>query len=227
MKASWLHKSDRKNLIVFCNGWGMDGFPFRRLSSVDYDVYMLYDYRELSNCPDIQDISEKYAQVYLVSWSMGVWVGQKLFSAQKHLFHRTIAINGTLCPIDDRFGIPEKVFDATMVGYGESARFKFYRRMCREKTNLKLFLTRQPQRSLQDQAEELAALKEMVDCLPANESIYKEIIISEYDWIVPSANQFDFWKGSLVKPISGFHFLFNLWQSWDHLLDFSDAVQQG
>ncbi len=226
METSWLHKSDRKNLILFCNGWGMDGFPFRSMASVEYDVYMLHDYRQLENCPDIEGLAEKYEQLVLIGWSMGVWVGQKLFSDKRHLFHRTIAINGTLCPIDDRFGIPTKVFNATMVGYSESARLKFYRRMCREKTNFKLFLTKQPQRSLQDQGEELAALKKMVDCIPADESIYQEIIISEYDWIVPSANQFDFWQGKPVTSVSGFHFLFNLWQSWDHLLDFSDAAAQ-
>ena len=226
METSWLHKRDRESLIVFCNGWGMDGFPFHSLVSVDYDVFMLYDYRLLTNCPDIEELAEKYKRVHLISWSMGVWAGQKLFSDRGHLFGKTIAINGTLCPIDDRFGIPEKVFNATMIGYDESARFKFYRRMCREKTNLKLFLARQPQRSVRDQAEELAALQKMVDCQPADESIYKEVIISEYDWIVPSANQFDFWKGSFITPVSGFHFLFNLWQSWDHLLDFSATGQQ-
>lgn len=202
----------------------MDGFPFRSLLSVEYDVYMLYDYRQLAIRPDIEAVAEKYDQVHLVSWSMGVWVGQKLFFDKQYLLHRTIAINGTLCPIDDRFGIPEKVFNATLANYGEAARLKFYKRMCREKKNLTLFLARQPQRSLEEQGEELAALINGVDCLPVNESIYKEIIISEHDLIVPSANQFNYWQGRQVKPVSGFHFLFNLWQSWDQLLDFSVLV---
>ncbi len=201
----------------------MDGTPFMNLTSVDHDVYMLYDYRDLTDLPDIELIAEKYETVSLISWSMGVWVGQKLFSDKKQLFQRTIAINGTLCPIHDRFGIPEKIFNATLAGYDESARHKFYRRMCREKTNLKFFLKRQPQRSVEEQKEELAALQNMVDCLPLFESIYSQVIVSEYDWIVPSANQFDFWQGRLVMPIPGFHFLFNLWQSWDHLLDYCDA----
>jgi biotin synthesis protein BioG len=224
MQTSWLHKKHCKNLIIFCNGWGMDGTPFKELTSLDYDVYMLYDYRQLTNHPDIELIAARYERVDLVSWSMGVWVGQKLFSDKKQLFQRTIAINGTLCPIHDRFGIPKKVFNSTLTGYDENARYKFYRRMCREKTNLKLFLKKQPLRSVEEQKEELAALQKMVDCLPVTESIYSEVIVAEYDWIVPSANQFDFWQGRLVTPISGFHFLFNLWQSWDHLLDYCDAV---
>jgi biotin synthesis protein BioG len=227
MQATWLHSNGRNKLIVFCNGWGMDGHPFTALLSIDYDVYMLHDYRQLRYPAELETIARKYDQVHLVSWSMGVWVGQKLFSGKRQLFHRTIAINGTLCPVDDRYGIPNQVFKATLAGFDESARLKFYRRMCREKANLKLFLARQPRRSVQDQREELAALQTMVDCLPAGESIYQEIIISEYDWIVPSVNQFDFWRGRLVTPVTGFHFLFNLWQSWDHLLDFSEAAPLG
>jgi biotin synthesis protein BioG len=227
MKASWLHKNHCKNLIVFCNGWGMDGNPFKGLTSADHDVYMLYDYRQLTNPPDIEVIAGNYERINLISWSMGVWVGQKLFFDKQQFFQRTIAINGTLCPIHDKFGIPEMVFNATLAGYDESTRYKFYRRMCREKANFKLFLKRQPQRTIEEQGEELLALQKMVDCLPVNESIYNEVIISEYDWIVPSANQFDFWQGRLVTPVSGFHFLFNLWQSWDHLLDYCDAFLKG
>ncbi len=202
----------------------MDGLPFAALTSVAYDVYMLYDYRRLTTVSDIESISEKYEQVHLVSWSMGVWAGQKLFADKRDLFDKSIAINGTLCPIHDNFGIPKKVFEATLAGYGESARNKFYRRMCKDKVNLGLFLSKQPQRTIEDQGEELAALQNMVDCLPAEESIYQAIIISESDLVVPSANQYDFWQGRPVIPVSGFHFLFNLWQSWDQLLDFSDSV---
>jgi biotin synthesis protein BioG len=158
METAWLHNNDRQNLIIFCNGWGMDGGPFRFLTSSDYDVYMLYDYRQL-NMPDIAAIVGKYMHVHLVSWSMGVWAGQKLFSARAHLLDRTIAINGTLCPIDDRFGIPIEVFDATLAEFNEHARKKFYKRMCREKNNLNVFLNNQPQRSLEDQGQELIALR--------------------------------------------------------------------
>ncbi|MCP4338904.1 MAG: DUF452 family protein [Desulfobulbaceae bacterium] len=224
MEASWLHNCGRKKLIIFCNGWGMDGFPFQSLMSVEYDVYMLYDYRQIDIYPDIDAVLKMYEEVHLVSWSMGVWVGQKLFTGKQHLFGRTIAINGTLCPIDDSFGIPVQIFNGTLADFGEAARLKFYKRMCREKENLKLFLAQQPQRSFKDQGEELAALKKSVDCIPVKESIYKEIIISDCDLIVPSVNQINYWQGRLVRPVSGFHFIFNLWQSWDQLLDFSDTV---
>lgn len=221
METSWLHKNGHKKLIVFCNGWGMDDFPFCSLTSIEFDVYMLYDYRQLTDHHDIETLVEGYEQVHLVSWSMGVWAGQKLFAGKRYLFDRTLAINGTLCPIDDSFGIPEKVFNATLAGFNENSRLKFYKRMCRQKDNLNFFLSRQPQRSVKDQGEELTALKKMVDCSPASSSIYEEIIVAESDLIIPTANQLKYWQGRQVTMVSGFHFLFNLWPSWDQLLDVS------
>lgn len=224
MKGSWLHRTGRKELIVFCNGWGMDGTPFQPLTSSDYDVYMLYDYQDLIPAQPIMDIVRGYQQVSLISWSMGVWVGQKLFADSTGLFHRTLAINGTLCPIDDRLGIPEKIFAETLSGFSEITRMKFYRRMCREKTNLKMFLSRQPLRLASEQRNELASLQTNVDCISAEQSIYQEIIVAEYDWIIPSANQLRFWSGKSINAIAGFHFLFYLWPSWDHLLQFPNSV---
>ena len=226
MKGSWLHRTAKDQLIVFCNGWGMDGTPFQPLASSDYDVYMLYDYLDLIPPQPLEDIMHGYRQILLISWSMGVWVAQKLFSDSAGLFHRTIAINGTLCPVDDNLGIPQKIFTETLTGFNETTRMKFYRRMCREKTNLKMFLARQPRRSPVEQRNELAALQRKVDCISVEQSIYQEIIIAEYDWVVPSTNQRQFWRGKQTTEIAGFHFLFYLWQSWDHLLLFADSVPQ-
>jgi biotin synthesis protein BioG len=222
MEVSWQHKNNKTNLILFCNGWGMDSTPFEHLASNEYDVCLLHNYSVLPEIFDVETLTAGYAEVILIGWSMGVWAGQKLFKNTSHLFDRIIAINGTLCPINDDYGIPVKVYDRTLSDYGEAARLKFYRRMCREKTNLKLFLSKQPQRSLDDQQQELLALKKMVHCLPASESIYKEILIADSDWVIPSQNQINFWQGMAVTQISGFHYLFSLWQSWDHLLCYSD-----
>ncbi len=224
MQASWLHKRDHDRLILFCNGWGMDRFPLESLGSSEYDVVTLYDYRDLAGAPDLDRLTGHYRHIILIGWSMGVWVGQKLFADKKHLLYRTVAINGTLCPIDDAYGIPVKVFNVTLAGFDENSRLKFYKRMCREKQNYRAFLAGQPQRILADQVEELAALQQMVDCRPAAQSLYREIIVADQDFIVPSANQLRFWQNGQVTVLAGFHFLFNLWSSWEQLLACSASV---
>ncbi len=205
-------------LVVFFNGWGMDDRPFRPLDAEEYDVCMFFDYRTMEIDLNLEAVFTAYKEVILVSWSMGVWVGQKIFGRKKKLFTRTIAINGTLCPVDDNRGIPAKIYDDTLAEFGEKARKKFYRRMCREKTNLRKFLNNQPERSLAGQREELEILRKRSDCVPVGLSVYDEIIIAENDWIVPTRNQLYFWKNMAVVTLPGFHFLFYEWQSWDQLV---------
>jgi biotin synthesis protein BioG len=218
MKTLWLHRYNRDRLLVFCNGWGMDGRPFMPLQVHAYDVLMCYDYTDLEIDKDIVELIGSYSEAHLLGWSMGVWAGQRLFTAKADLFRRKIAINGTLCPIHDQFGIPIEIFSSTLDNFNETARLKFYRRMCRERGILGAFLGNQPERKIQDQRLELEHLLHTTDCLPAEASIYTDIVIAERDFIMPTANQERFWAQKKVHIIDGSHFLFYGWKSWDNLL---------
>lgn len=219
MLMEWLHSNKMGQLVVFCNGWGMDRNPIAHLKAINFDVLMLYDYRTLDLPSHFLDELKAYHTVHLVGWSMGVWAGQSLFQEMRDRFVRKIAINGTLCPIDDRFGIPRKIFYDTLEVFDLSTRMKFYKRMCRERTNYKFFLSNKPGRDLASQKEELELLAERVGCAGSEGAIFDEIVISDADWVIPTENQKKFWKGFSVRNLQGFHYPFLSWQSWDHLLD--------
>jgi pimeloyl-[acyl-carrier protein] methyl ester esterase len=220
MKTLWLHKCNRERLLVFCNGWGMDGRPFVPLQAHAYDVLMCYDYSDpdLEINQDIIELIGGYTEAHLLGWSMGVWAGQRLFAAQADLFQWKIAVNGTLCPIHDRFGIPTHIFSSTLDNFNETARLKFYRRMCRERGTLEAFLAHQPERNIEDQRQELESLLHSADCLSADVSIYQDIVIADRDFIMPSACQERFWTQKNARIIDGSHFLFYGWNSWDDVL---------
>ncbi len=218
MKTSWLHDHKRDNLIIFCNGWGMDGKPFLPLKANEYDVIMINDYTSLEVEVDVEKLSNRYKELVLVCWSMGVLAGQQIFASVKNRFAKSIAINGTLCPIDDSFGIPVELFQETLLNFNETTRLKFYRRMCRGKDVLKRFLEHQPERDIDNQKEELAQLIERMDCLSAETSMYTDVIISDRDYIISSENQERFWAKSNVKNVEGVHFPFYSWKSWDEIV---------
>lgn len=166
MKSTWLHRHSRQALIVFCNGWGMDDRPFRHLEADRCDVLMLWDYRQMTPVPDIVALAGQYAEIYLVGWSMGVWAGQRMFSPVREHFQAAIAVNGTLCPIHDRFGIPEATIAGTLRNFSEVSRDKLYLRMCRDRQGRPIFQENLPARSLAGQKEELQALLQECDCRP-------------------------------------------------------------
>lgn len=218
MKSKWLHKKKASGLIIFCNGWGMDEYPVRFLESDQYDVLMLYDYSSIVPDTDFQQLFVGYSSVVLVSWSMGVWAGQQLFAGCRDGFSTTIAINGTLCPIDDQYGIPEKTVRSTLENLDEKGRLKFYSRMFRDRELYGDFLNQQPRRSVADQKNELAALLETVVCKVEEDPIYTTAIVSSRDLIMPTKNQLRFWPEKRVTRVDGSHFLFYSYDSWDDLI---------
>jgi len=231
MKGEWLHRQQREHLILFCNGWGMDTNPFFPLTATDLDVLMFSDYQDLgcehpgSSEPagsfpaaGLADLFNHYPKISLIAWSMGVWAGQQLFGPWAHRLHRAIAINGTLCPIDDRFGIPTQVYAATLAQFHEAGRLKFYRRMCHDRKILETFLLHQPKRTLASQRLELAALQNQVSCQLAESSNYTRVIITSQDLVMPTANQLAFWQGQNILSLEGSHFPFYRWNSWETLL---------
>lgn len=218
MISTWLHHQQQEQLIIFCNGWGMDRTPFLPLGARDYDVLILSDYRDLALDWDPASLFSRYQSTILVSWSMGVWVGQQIFQPWSHLLQGSIAINGTLCPIHDQFGIPVQLYGATLAQFSETSRLKFYRRMCRERQSFVTFLDHQPKRSVESQRLELAALQRQVNCQPAESAIYTKVVIGSQDLVMPTANQIAFWQGREIHRIEGSHFLFYGWESWDDLV---------
>lgn len=222
MKSEWLHQrrneGRKERLIIFCNGWSMDGAPFQPLGARDYDVLMLSDYSDLTLDCDLAPLFKAYQAVYLISWSMGVWTGQQIFRTWSHCLQAAIAINGTLCPIHDQFGIPVQLYEATLDQFSEVSRLKFYRRMCRDRQTFDTFLANQPRRPVENQKQELAALQRLVSCEAAEAAIYTKILVAGQDLVIPTANQIAFWQGKEILRVEGCHFLFYDWDSWDELM---------
>lgn len=201
MKYKWLNKKNNTKLIVFFNGWGMDEAVVKHLKFENFDVVMFYDYNSLDI--DMHFVN-KYSEKYLVAWSMGVMTAT-LFDIR---YNSKTAINGTLKPIDNKYGIPEKIYDLTIKGFSLKGRERF----------IKSMYTGNPvmpdiQREFENQKTELEALKNY----KSNENFkYDKIIISDNDKIIPTANQVAFWG---IKPnINSGHAPFLNFSKWGELI---------
>ncbi len=104
MQTAWLKRGNPQRCILFFAGWGMDPTPFAGIPAAGTDVWMVYDYRELSPV-DLARFAA-YEQLHLIAWSMGVWVAGHLFADPRASLTSLTAIGGTLRPIDQQQGIP-------------------------------------------------------------------------------------------------------------------------
>lgn len=223
MKSNWLARQGAERLLVVCNGWGMDERPFASLLAEDMDVLVLSDFTNVSGQDSMEILleigpAEHYRELVLLAWSMGVWAAHTMFKCCSSIFQRKIAVNGTLRPIHDSYGISRKIFSATALNWSDAARKKFYRRMCGEKQLTDRFIANEPARSVEDQRQELNWYLDSASCCSAEESFFDEAWVSKKDKIMVTENQLNFW-GSDVQLLDGGHFPFYQKQSWSELLE--------
>ena len=122
-------KQSSQNLVVFFSGFASLPSHFYRFTDKnflqDFDMIMVYDYCDFSQhqaqIKEIINAGKKYKNVYLIAWSMGVFVASALLSDFAYqagnecdkIFAKKVAINGTNIGIDRVLGIPPKVFAYT------------------------------------------------------------------------------------------------------------------
>ena len=129
MKMQWVKRDDSPGLILFLNGWGMNGGTVTAKPPTDWDLATFFDYRDLEIGESARRLPEKYATVVLVAWSMGVWAAG-VFAPQAGKIAASVAVNGTSRPIDDEYGIPAVLYEKTVRHFSEKSRASFTRRMC-------------------------------------------------------------------------------------------------
>ncbi len=201
MKYKWLNKNNNINLILFFNVWGMDEAVVKNLSFSEYDVVMFYDYNSLVCNMNFLD---EYKEKYLIAWSMGVMIAS-LFNID---YLSKTAINGTLQPIDNEYGIPKKIYDMTIKSFSPKGCEKFIKNMYKESVDLPVI-----KREFQNQKNELIAIKNYEGNIDYK---YDKIIIGSDDKIIPTKNQIAFWG---TKPnINSGHAPFYLFNNWSDLL---------
>lgn len=203
MRYKWLNFNHNDKVIVFFNGWGMDENIVSHLNFGNYDVVMFYDYNTLETDFSFKKLNG-YNDRYLVAWSMGVMIAT-LFP---DIYMQKTAINGTLKPINNEYGIPARIYNLTIKGFSPSGANKFISNMYSSDDVLPTI-----NRDFNNQKDELTALKNYTANLDYQ---FTKIIISNNDKIIPTKNQCAFWN--MTSNIQGGHAIFNKFKYWSELL---------
>ncbi|MCM1484035.1 MAG: DUF452 family protein [Muribaculaceae bacterium] len=195
----------QRRLLLFFAGWAMEANPFRALSVPGMDVTVAWDYRYADSLPD--EATAGYDEICVMAWSFGVPAAADFMLAHKHLpFTGRIAVNGTLTPVSDTTGIPERIFHGTLTGLDERSLRKFYRRMFRSAEAFGRFAAMMPARDVEELKEELEAVAKRCSQVPDGQSMWDTVLISEDDAIIPAANQRRAWAGhNDVRMMEGGH----------------------
>ena len=251
-----------KKLILFFAGWGLDWHPFSHLSSSEYDVAIFFNYTHFDLDHPFYKTLQKYSQINVIAYGAGVWAASSMFdryfqflsakgkfSSLRFLkkINKSVAINGTLCPVSNTWGIPQRLFNSTLnalnkevisnkytIGTSKCIK-KYLSRMCKNEEEYNRYLANPSQRGLEEIKNELLALKE--NYVFSNAIYWNKVIIGIDDISIPAKNQLRFWseyelgidrssKISLnannfcIQQIQEAHFPFFNWEKWEDILNF-------
>jgi len=215
MKFYWKQHNRRSKLLLVFNGWGCDETLFENIETTESDFLVLSDYTDTDN-PNFDFLGD-YHETVVLAWSFGVFAAS-CFMPYPIKAVRTVAVNGTLYPIDDRHGIPEKIFYGTLNSYDETGRQKFERRITGKSSCFLPNPNGLSQRTVESQLRELEALEKWAGENSKSDihshSLWSCALIAERDRIFPSENMKRFWgkKGICVQG--------------DHLPDFQMIVDR-
>lgn len=202
MKQTFLIKENRPNLVLFFAGWGMDETPFRHLVNrcpEDCDWMICYDYSKWSFDPTLV---EEYKGIVIYGWSLGVWEAQKVMETYQLPIIASIAINGTLSPIDEEFGISPQLYEATLIDFTEEKLQKFRKRMCNSSAAYNAFMKMAPQREAKNLEMELFSfIMKSLDSsfeadLEGKNAQWDLAIIGKNDRIFLPKNQLQYWQNN-------------------------------
>lgn len=210
MKHHILHNaasdSNRRAILLFA-GWGMDEKPFTGLNAEGYDIIIIWDYREGEPSAALRTSINRYEELCVIAWSFGVPMATEFIVNNPSLpVTARIAVNGTIRPVDDRFGIPTGIFKGTMDGLTEKSLSKFYLRMCGSNAKFKEFSENMPQRDVNELKDELKAIGERYQKpqLPRRDfTPWDCALVADADRIIPTGNQSQAWNesGSTIERL--------------------------
>ncbi len=219
MNTYWLNNQNNKNLIVFFAGWSFDENPFKFLDCNGYDVLIVYDYNEIKPLDIFQQLNQ-YENKVLITWSMGVFAAYLLKDFFKD-FDYKLAINGTVTPVDNEFGIPVKMFELTLKHAAVGLSGKFYKNVFKTNEEFEKYTNNSVQRTIENRVSELENLYKLIKNTKINYTkFYDTVIVSDFDKIIPPQNQ----KAShnknnvMVKCLPVGHFPFYQFTSWDEIV---------
>ena len=176
---------------------------------------MFYDYNTLDTDFIFESLNT-YPEKVLIAWSMGVMIGSCLAPSLALILGEgtKIAINGTLKPIDVKFGIHPKIYDLTIKGFNDKGRERFIKSMFDTKNELTLDHNPLPkERQIKEQLTELISLKNYKSDYSFK---YNKILISDNDKIIPTKSQVAYWR---IEPnFKGGHCPFFQIKKWSDLL---------
>lgn len=203
MKFKHIIQSNSNNLILFFCGFGFNSELFTHIKS-NNNVVFIYDYSDFKY--DFIYTLNKYKNIYLIAWSMGVAISSRMDLNGLNIVYKT-AINGTPVGIDEIKGIRPRIFKHTIKSFNNHQFLNSCFDKCITIDNIK------PQIELKNELENIMKICQ----LPVLDTKFNLVLSSKNDNIFPRSAILNSFNKEIIKTVEKPHFCFQDILFWEEL----------
>ncbi len=219
MKTEFINHG-KTSLIVFFCGFYTDANCFIEFDNGKNDILFVYDYSDMQNNPLEYFDFLNYTQVSVIAYSYGVWALNYVYN-QDLLpeISSSCAISGTFCPVDNDYGVNEKVYELMARSLNSDTIEKFEQRMAlgaSSPLNIK-----RANRKIENLADELLNIRMVSKHTWFKKNFeFDKVVLTKKDRIFPYSSQANFWATHRNKvELECGHFPFFEFKDFDEILE--------
>ena len=211
---------NKSSLIVFFCGFYTDANCFIEFDNGKNDLLFVYDYSDMENNPlEYFDFLD-YTKVRVISYAYGVWALNYVYN-QNLLpkIESSCALCGTFCPIDNEYGVNEKIYDLMARSLNSDTIEKFEQKMALGATSpLKI---KSANRKIENLSDELLNIKVVSKRTWFKKNFeFDKVVLAKKDRIFPYSSQANFWAAHKHKvELECGHFPFFEFKDFDEILE--------
>ena len=219
MKTEFI-SHDKNSLIIFFCGFYTDANCFIEFDNNKNDLLFVYDYSDMENNPIEYFDFLNYTEVSVIAYSYGVWALNYVYN-QDLLpdIKSSCAICGTFRPIDNEYGVNEKIYEIMTKSLNEDTIEKFEQKMAIGSSfPLKI---KRANRQIQNLVNELLNIKALSKSIWFKKNFnFDKVVIAKKDRIFPYSSQSNFWAAHKNKlELDCGHFPFFEFRDFDEILE--------
>ncbi len=204
MEKTWLIREGNQDLVLFMLGWAATPNAVCHITPPGCDVLACHDHRSIA--PLAAGDFAGYRRIYLFAWSFGVWVAEQC--CRELPLYRAIALNGTPCPVDKRYGMRLRAVQRSMRAIARTGGSNSFN----DGTQGGLrYIPDGPfaDRSAEEKMEELDLLSQWSSENSAAHLHWDAAFIGDKDEIFPPANMRAYWSSvGLGTEFESYHYPF-------------------
>lgn len=186
MHKKFISKSGASRLILIYADWATDWHLFAGLEHEGYDIAVISNYTDLSF--KWKPFFE-YDEIVLIGWGFGVFAASLTAHEIMPRVSLSIAVNGTLDPVNNTRGMHLSLFDKLKNTLTPSMLWQYWRRMASTSEQYAHMLDCRPARTLSSLVDELVAIDAQLVFHVPPITDWHLALVSRYDVIFPADNQ--------------------------------------